>query len=1127
MFSILFDKFNRFYERVFSAYGRFRSKFYMAIRMVVFGINAFLTCGILRMKMITDSDELYMPVDSLAKKHESDVKRIFEKSTNVAENFFLHQQLDLGTWAEVNFRSCQARPWNLVPEVLSTHDLQVNILTRDFIKRIAGVNEYILNKTVVHVNSTHTITFNDVCAKRNGKCLIDGADLLDEEFYVDWLNDAMNSKTRSENEQAYFNDLGLEAKDESNEATGSGSEASSSSATSSNPFRFYIKLKPDDTGLTDLTYNLGKNFRINSYAKSRNGTVPAYANMFKLRYNLKSNFENVDEKVKLWELEFLKTLKHLTTSTTAEDLDFCNPDQSKVSSPSSMYLVYGASQSLDAEMEANLSLDTKLVSGTFCLIIFLAILLMSLNTTWVTSPGFILPFSGILSATFGILSSFGMLSYFNYPACQLIFVIPFLVIGIGIDDMFIIYAAFLNVTHALKTGKYGTPEASNGHDNASSGEMTGQTSHRNSDKRKSEENKQIMLLISETLRKSGVSITVTSLTDFVAFVVGISTGFKSVQIFCVYAGVAIAMCYFYQLTFFTGFLVLHAKRVQKKHNAILFCFKQSTLRRIFGYQPKPKAPEKQNGHATQPVELNDMNNNIESIEAVGSTSKEANSSERQINKQAFVYKLQKMTESWCKKFFRFTICTKAGRIVACLVFVIYIVLSAFSAYQIKEGINLADLVSHDSYYNSYLTENMASIELNPIVMFVINEPIDYDNANVRKKINDVVQSAQSIEGINSNFHLSWLSSFEQRKIKYKTNLNNLYERMKALPPLMNDVIIQGSVLVPGDENDYGSSVGDSSTQNQTAKLKKQILFKESLALIAKNRPEYLNNKKAKNNLTFEIVASRFYLQYARLKFSSLDAKPMNLLRDLCEESGLPIIPYAVPFKFYEQFEQTFPNIIQAFVIALEAMYLIAILFIPDLVTVFCIIASMLSIMTGLIGCMNIWGLTLSSVTMIELIMSVGFCVDFSAHVAHAFIASVGKGSRSERAYKACIRVGFPIFNSALSTIIGISLLGFCRSYIFVSFFKTLIILMILGVLNSLIFLPVLLALVGPNWRMHKYDLKGAQGVNGNAPQPTSSQNAEERLARSSTVSKAPEINLNGLPMDESQPLNPESNKMTV
>jgi patched domain-containing protein len=47
--------------------------------------------------------------------------------------------------------------------------------------------------------------------------------------------------------------------------------------------------------------------------------------------------------------------------------------------------------------------------------------------------------------------------------------------------------------------------------------------------------------IAKTLENVGVSITITSLTDFVAFIVGYFTDFKSIQIFCIYAG----LCRFY------------------------------------------------------------------------------------------------------------------------------------------------------------------------------------------------------------------------------------------------------------------------------------------------------------------------------------------------------------------------------------------------------------------------------------------------------------------------------------------------------------------------------------------------------------------------------------------------------
>lgn len=183
-----------------------------------------------------------------------------------------------------------------------------------------------------------------------------------------------------------------------------------------------------------------------------------------------------------------------------------------------------------------------------------ACLLMTITSNCITSPGLLLPMMGITSAMFGVTSAFGLMALVGYDGCNLIFVIPFLVIGIGIDDMFIIYATYLNCyKHKLRPS-------------------TTRTDRAESDSQDDVINE----LVRKTLAKSGVSITITSLTDFVAFLVGLTTNFRSVQIFCVYAGVAIAFCYLYQITFFCGFLCLHIKRILNKRNAYLFCFKLAT-----------------------------------------------------------------------------------------------------------------------------------------------------------------------------------------------------------------------------------------------------------------------------------------------------------------------------------------------------------------------------------------------------------------------------------------------------------------------------------------------------------------------------------------------------------------------
>lgn len=882
MFYYLFEKANRTYERVFYNYGKFIARHYIKVIVVSFTVNLLLSLGIFRLNLITDVDDLFFPIKSQAKQDEKLIKNLYNNATMLTDDFYLHQILDFGTWAEINFQTC-------------SND---NILSELYLQRIEKIHNLVLELDNI----------DRVCAKRNGNCLIDGADLLVPDFYETYLRSSMEWK----------------------------------SWDSDKIFRFYTNINNDgDIRFTDLTYNLGIDFRINDYDSSRNGTEPGYAKLVKLRYNLKDHFENAGDDVKNWEHKFINLIKNLTVNNSD-----CNDKDGffKIS--------YGTSHSLDNEMAANMGLDTNLISGTFMLICIFATFVMSIGTNCLTSPSFVLPTAGILSAVFAILSSFGLCSLLNYQGCTLIFVIPFLIFGIGIDDMFLIYSSF----------QYEMRKKSN------------------LDKKKSFEK-----IISKTLARSGISITITSLTDFTAFMVGVTTEFRGVQIFCVYAAISILFCYFYQITFFTGFLCLHYRRILSGRNAHIPCIK------------------------------------------IASKSSEA----KFIN--------LKPIKKFLLKNFKFLICSIKGKIITLVLFIFYISFSIWNAVHIKEGIKLQDLISEDSYYSTYIEDNSKLSDLRPIIMLIIDRPIDYDYEPNRILIQNLVINATNIQNINKEFKMNWLENFNSKKIDYKTSINNLVNNLQLFPPYLNDVLIR------------------------------KLQFNPQLNKTIDTGFAKLSDLKSNENINeYQIVSSRFYLQLSKLHFSSLDAKTMHELRMLCQKSGLPVFPYSISFKYTEQFEKTPPNIIKSFTIAIVSMLIISILFIPDLISVFCIIASMISIMTGLVGFMHLWDLTLSSITMIELVMSIGFCVDFSAHVVYAFL-TCDKGDRNIRAYKAFKHVGIPIFNSAFSTMFGIILLAFCKSYIFKSFFKTLTILMALGMFNSLLFLPVILSVIGPQWPMHKND----------------------------------------------------------
>lgn len=311
------------------------------------------------------------------------------------------------------------------------------------------------------------------------------------------------------------------------------------------------------------------------------------------------------------------------------------------------------------------------------------------------------------------------------------------------------------------------------------------------------------------------------------------------------------------------------------------------------------------------------------------------------------------------KFYRFLICNKYGKCIIGILFVAYFSCSVWGAINIREGIDPTDLVADDSHFKVYIESNSETVDLTPVVMFVFDKSLNYSDENTVRKINDILYQAQQLNGIRRDFKLNWLDHFKPTLDKLREGYNETYfdEFTNDNTPFSNDIVIK---------------------YNETLKQK-------------------------------QIIASRVFVQYEYLRFTAEDVKLMVKLRNLAESIDLKPIAYSNYFKHIERMEFTTPNVIQSFVIGIEIMYLVAIIFLPDIRSIICIVLSMISIIIGLIACMHAWGLTLSPITMALLILSVGFCIDFSAHLVHAFISSVGKGSRSRRAYYASMRIGKNFF----------------------------------------------------------------------------------------------------------------------
>lgn len=158
-------------------------------------------------------------------------------------------------------------------------------------------------------------------------------------------------------------------------------------------------------------------------------------------------------------------------------------------------------------------------------------------------------------------------------------------------------------------------------------------------------------------------------------------------------------------------------------------------------------------------------------------------------------------------------------------------------------------------------------------------------------------------------------------------------------------------------------------------------------------PQFENDIVFNEDFT-RILSSKFYLKPRDVKSTNAQGILMLRLRELSKNSILSCFFYALAFIFFEQYVLIWPSTWQTVGAALGVMSIISFIFMPHPLMCF-IILTLLSIMLGIFGFMYYWGLTLSMITEIHLVMSIGFSVDFCVLICHAFLLLGQKSTRMQ------------------------------------------------------------------------------------------------------------------------------------
>ncbi|XP_067141309.1 patched domain-containing protein 3-like [Centruroides vittatus] len=364
---------------------------------------------------------------------------------------------------------------------------------------------------------------------------------------------------------------------------------------------------------------------------------------------------------------------------------------------------------------------------------------------------------------------------------------------------------------------------------------------------------------------------------------------------------------------------------------------------------------------------------------------------------------------------------KLIKVMAIILFVSYLGCGIYFMKWIKEGLDYINIFPFHSYVVNYMLLHYRYFtEFPHRIHVVINQTLDYSDSAVQKGIDEL------------------LNSFETAPFMSDSSKSECW--MREYLSFINEPISQISLR--------GYNLSDSKDfldgfKNVFLNIKRARRFRKDVLF---------------NSRGDKIIASRFFIQSHNVRNSSAEKYLLENIRRIADNSKYNVSVCNLWFVMYDQYLDVISTCVQTVGITAVIVCIIFTIFIPNLFCTLAVMVTVISIQVGVVGFMSVWNVNVDSVTMLILVMSTGFCVDYSSHICYAYVNCLQYDS-NEKLRLSLYAVGYPILQGCFSTILGVFVLYFGESYLFVIFFKVIFLVMLFAAFHGLILLPVVLSVL--------------------------------------------------------------------
>ncbi|ETK75066.1 hypothetical protein F441_18627 [Phytophthora nicotianae CJ01A1] len=986
--------------------------------------SAVLCLGLLNMQLQTDPQGLWVPPNSVAAREQTRFDELFGP-------FFRIQQLIFYVESDTNADSDS----DLVP---ATCDANHDLVQRRFLLQMANVQSQITNAVVYSQDEANvTLTLEDFCYRP-----IKGKGCLITSPFQYWLTNSTLLQ--------HDPDIKL-----------------TTACQTTDPVLKEHSPCMDQNGVPVMRNvvfgGLSRDECHQNPDPCGEATPRAKALMVTFLLNNNPENETYTRYAELWEKEvFLKIAEHAAESlkpskgNTSDEFIWDRVEDQELADVGvdGMRLTYMAQRSVADSLVVQTNQNAFIVAVSYLVMFFYVSASLGKFSDPVRSR-FGLGLTGILIVLLSLGAAMGVSCALLQMEVTMITleVVPFLVLAIGVDNMFILTNEFDRLA-ALR------------------GLATLDT-RRNTRDRAEDELLMLKQVMGETMVNVGPSIVVAAVAESLAFLVGALTRIPALTSFCVVASLAVAANFMLQMTWFASALVLDARRVRARRYDLFPWIKQKV---IFTPPMRGKRRVESKDHYQYDLLVDD-----------------SDADEGNLARPSSAGVVQRFVE---KKYIPFLL-RRSTKVLVLVTALSVLTLSAFGSSELPLGLEQELAVPTDFYLHEYFKKQTALGEAGPPAYVVLDSNVDYTDADLQRDVNVLLDELSGLRQYIDLPVYSWLHTFNQwRQMRFflqdKIDQGQCDCPVQPMDPfayelanigieeredvfmapeygygaLMTANVTPNALFYPLVKNFTGISIDSTCCQHFGlcgAQYEGDIIFSE---------PNVGGDGK------MSIIGSRMRFQLNALRNQSMFVNSYYYLHDVTNQwsSGraATAFPYALVFVFEEQYTYIQGVALQSVLLALAVVFgAVFVLMDGSLRLTTVVTLCVLSMAFSQLGFLFVWNLlagpgaetSINAVSVVNLLACIGLGVEFCVHMAHQFSFSrrhhLGTTGNDHTRY-ALTSVGASVFSGiTLTKFCGIGVLAFAPSMLFrVYFFRMYFGIVVLGCFHGLVLLPVLLSIIG-------------------------------------------------------------------